>query len=167
VTAAVVVGAAAVLVALGGCSAFPQACPAIGCTNTVEVRVPGSAAADSPVHEVAFCGGIDCTPGQAAGTTAGPGTAATAGATPAAVPLTPGPEPTDTVPFPPFGTTTEHDGETWRVVTETGTPDHGRVALRDHAGATLAERVVDLTWTRHGGSEQCGGPSTARTTVRL
>jgi len=175
VTAAVVVGAAAVLVALGGCSAFPQACPAIGWTNTVEVRVPGSAAADSPVHEVAFCGGTDCTPGQAAGATAGPrtaattgpGTAATAGATPAAGPLTPGPEPTDTVPFPPFGTTTEHDGETWRVVTETGTPDRGRVALRDDAGATLAERVVDLTWTRHGGSEQCGGPSTARTTVRL
>lgn len=172
VATTVVAGAVAVLVTLGGCGAFPQACPAIGWTNTVEVRVPGSAAVDSPVHEVAFCGGTDCTPGQAAGATPppAPGTAgASAGTAPTPAPggsPTAGPEPTAALPFPTFGRTTEHDGETWRVMTEMGTPDRGRVALRDDAGATLTERVVDLTWTRHGGSEQCGGPSSARTTVR-
>ncbi|MBK0296934.1 hypothetical protein IAE22_34205, partial [Bacillus sp. S34] len=52
---------------------------------------------------------------------------------------------------------------TGRTVADAADP---RVALRDDAGATLTERAVDLTWTRHGGSEQCGGPSSARTTVR-
>lgn len=158
-------GAAALVVALGGCGAFPVACPAIGWTNTVEVRVPGSADADSPVHEVAFCAGTDCTPGEAPVQTPPP----TDGATPAApAPLPPGftngPEGS---PVPsPYWSTTEHDGEQWNVMLPMSAPERGRVALRDVAGTTVAERAVDLTWTRHGGSEQCGGPSTARTTVR-
>lgn len=149
-----VVGAAVLVVTLGGCGAFPQACPAIGWTNTVEVRVPGSDAADSPVHEVAFCGGRGCTPPSAPPTT-------TTSSPPGA--LTPGPEPS-ALPYT-SGRTTEHDGPTWHVMTEMARPAHGRVALRDAAGTTTTERAVDLTWVRHGGSEQCGGPSTARVTV--
>jgi hypothetical protein len=152
-----VVGAAALVVTLGGCGAFAQACPAIGWTNTVEVHVPGSDAADSPVREVAFCGGRDCTPPSAP-----PRTPSSVPSSPPGA-LTPGPEPPALRHT--FGRTTEHDGATWPVMTDMGTPEHGRVALRDAAGTTTTERAVDLTWVRHGGSEQCGGPSTARVTV--
>lgn len=174
--AAAAIAAPLLVLTLGGCSAFPVACPAIGWTNTIEVRVPGSDAAGAPVAAVAFCGGRNCappTPAESATplapvpapTTAPVSTAAPgATATPSA-PLTAGPEPT-AIPWT-FDHTTTRDGDTWTVTTSMGTPAHGRVALRGDAGETLVERSVALTWTRHGGSAQCGGPSTARTTVTL
>ncbi|WP_420366138.1 hypothetical protein AAEP80_04620 [Curtobacterium sp. L3-7] len=154
------IGAVLLVVALGGCAAFPTTCPAIGWTNAVEVRVPDG----TSVHEVAFCRGADCTPGQPPQSAPVP----TGNATPAAPgPLTAKPEPTDTVTLDPTPwRTTDHDGEVWTVSTDMGTPERGRVALRDDTGATIVERAVYLTWTRHGGSAQCGGPSTATVTVR-
>jgi hypothetical protein len=40
-------------------------------------------------------------------------------------------------------------------------PKKATVKALDARGEVLAQRDVDLTWTRVGGSEQCGGPSTA------
>ncbi|MFZ6992807.1 hypothetical protein ACO0E1_13035 [Curtobacterium sp. RRHDQ66] len=162
------IGAALLVAALGGCAVFPTACPAIGWTNAVEVRVPGSSGATSAVREVAFCGGgDDCAPGVAPETSPSPTGNATPAAPPAPGPLTPKPEPTDTVTLSPTPwRTTIRDGEVWTISTDMGTPDRGRVALRDREGTTLTEQAVVLSWKRHGGSAQCGGPSTATVIVQ-
>lgn len=156
------IGAVLLVVVLGGCAGFSTACPAIGWTNAVEVHVPGSSASTSLVHEVAFCGGDDCTPGEPPASTPVP----TGNATPAG-PLTARPEPTGPITANPTPwRTTIRDGEVWTISTNMGTPHSGRVAIRDRSGTTMTDRAVDLSWKRHGGSAQCGGPSTATVTVR-
>ncbi|WP_144764836.1 hypothetical protein [Curtobacterium sp. 9128] len=151
-------GVVLLALALRSCAFGATACPAVGWTNTIEVRVPGSDAATSPVHRVVVCLERGCTPGVASADAAMP----SGDATPAA----PGPgtvqepTPTPTLAVEPFSTAV-HDGDRWTIPTTMGTPEHGRVALRDDTGTTLRERAVDLDWVRHGGSAQCGGPSTA------
>ncbi|MGN8049480.1 hypothetical protein ACTJKO_07280 [Curtobacterium sp. 22159] len=63
--------------------------------------------------------------------------------------------------------TTTRIGDVWNVQATTGIESHGRVALLDADGQVLVQRDVDLEWVRHGGSEQCGGPSTAQVVVEL
>jgi len=160
------VSAAVLAVALSGCSgSFPVACPAVGWTDTVEVHVPGSADPASGVTGVGFCQERGCTPGlpdRAApvlpdepgdATPAGPGEV---------VPGAVGPAPT-----PTLEPSTAHDGDVWSVSTPSGAADRGRVALFGADDRVLVQRDVDLTWVRTGGSEQCGGPSTASVTVEL
>lgn len=157
VSAAVLVGA------ISGCSFVGTTCTAIGWANAIQVRVPGSDADTSPVHQVAVCLGTDCTPGTPP--TAGP--VPSGGATPAALPSGGAGEPgtTATLPVAPFHTTV-HEGDVWSVTTDTSTPASARVAVLDATGTTLLDRTVDLSWDRHGGSAQCGGPSSAAVTVR-
>lgn len=161
------IGVVLLVAALGGCAVFPTACPAIGWTNALEVRIPGSSADTSPVHEVAYCGADDCVPGQPPESMPVPTGNATPATPPAPGPLSPKPEPTDTVTLSPTPwRTTIRDGEVWTISTDMGTPDRGRVAIRDRDGTTLTEQAVVLSWKRHGGSAQCGGPSTATVIVQ-
>lgn len=155
--------ASAVLVLVtAGCAGIgPTACTAIGRTDTVAVEVPGSADPASRVAGVVVCQGPDCTPGvppEPAVPTA-PGEA-TPGA-PAVGRLPDGTAPTAVLPM------VERDGDVWSVPTSSDTAGRGRVAVLGADGRVLVERDVRFTWVRHGGSEQCGGPSTAEVVVRL
>ena len=56
-----------------------------------------------------------------------------------------------------FGVTS--DGEnSWTIGSFQGSPAKMTLRTRDDAGKMIAEEVVELEWTRTGGSEQCGGP---------
>lgn len=148
-------------VALSGCSgSFPVACTAVGWTDTVEVRVPGSADPTSGVTGAGFCQQDGCTPWlpdrAAPDEPDEPGDATPAG------PGSLGPAPT-----PTLEPSTVHDGDVWSVSTPSGAADHGRVALFGADDRVLVERDVDLRWVRTGGTERCGGPSTATVTVEL
>ena len=56
-----------------------------------------------------------------------------------------------------FGVTS--DGEnSWTIGSFQGSPAKMTLRTRDDAGKMIAEEVVELEWTRAGGSEQCGGP---------
>lgn len=156
-----VVVAVVLAVALSGCSGFFRvACTLQGWSNSVEVRVPGSADPASGVEGVGFCQERGCTPGlvvRAAPVQPDePGDATPAG--PADAP----PAPTSTL-LP----STTHEGDVWIVSTSMATAERGRVALFGADDRVLVERSVDLRWVRTGGSEQCGGPSTASVTVEL
>ncbi|MET3635702.1 MULTISPECIES: hypothetical protein [Curtobacterium] len=74
--------------------------------------------------------------------------------------------PTDDAARSPVFPTPTPDGDVWSVPT-TGTDERGRVAVIGADDRVLVERDVRFTWVWHGGSEQCGGPSTAQVVVRL
>jgi hypothetical protein len=82
-----------------------------------------------------------------------PGQAATA------APLTPGTQVPGTLYSIPSGK--KVDDRTWQFITPMNAPKSATVRALDARGEVLAQRDVKLTWTRVGGSEQCGGPSTA------
>ncbi|MBT2503873.1 hypothetical protein [Curtobacterium sp. ISL-83] len=157
--------------ALSGCAGLPHAvCAEIGWTNAVEIRVPGSANRATPVTAVAFCDTARCRPELGGTAYPSPPDGVTASATPAAAPgagpsTPPGGAPP--LPFPQADSTRTHRGDVWTVMTSMSTPEHGRVALFGEHDRRLLERPVALRWDRHGGTEQCGGPSTARVVVRV
>lgn len=168
-TRGVATAAAALVLATTGCAGIgPTACTAMGWSDTVLVEVPGSADPASGVVDVVVCQGTGCTPGEPSPPVLPtvPGDA-TPGAPPVGAPSSDALGPTDddvrSLVFP----TATPDGDVWSVPTTTGTDDRGRVAVLGVEGRVLVERDVRFTWVRHGGSEQCGGPSTARVVVRL
>ncbi|MCL9663625.1 hypothetical protein L2091_00080 [Curtobacterium albidum] len=156
-----------VLVATGCAGIGPTACTAIGWSNTVAVEIPGSADPASGVAGVVVCQGVDCTPGETTPPVlpTAPGDA-TPGGPPAGIPSSDASVPTDDAVRSLVFPTATPDGDVWSVPT-TGTDERGRVAVIGAADRVLVERDVRFTWVRHGGSEQCGGPSTAQVVVRL
>ncbi len=164
------VGAALLLAVTSGCALGPgTACPAVGYTNTVELRLEGAEA--DRVARIAYCSGAGCTPTTApslAPSDDAPLAPSDAAAAPRPGVATPAAPPTGTPgPAAPLFPATEHDGDVWRIVGIADAPAQARVALLDERGGTLRTAEVTLRWTRVGGSEQCGGPSTARARVDL
>ncbi len=162
--------ASAVLVLVTtGCAGFGEtACPAIAWGNTVAVEVPGSADPASGVAGVVVCLGADCTPGGSSppALPTAPGDA-TPGGPPVGVPSPDASVPMDEDAHSLVFPTATPDGDVWSVPTTMGADPRGRVAVLGADDLVLVERDVRFTWVRHGGSEQCGGPSTARVVVRL
>ncbi|WP_146236319.1 hypothetical protein [Curtobacterium sp. MCBD17_023] len=136
-------GAALSVLTTAACGIVPTACPAIGWTNTVVVTVSGPVGSVDAVRDVAVCTGTGCTP--------------PAPSDPPVLPpeVAPAPSPTSTAA-----------GTVWRLPVLMGTPDRAVVELRDAADRPLLTETVRTRWIRYGGSEQCGGPSTAEVTVR-
>jgi hypothetical protein len=136
-------GAVLAVVTTAGCGIGTTACAAIGWTNTVVVTVSGPAEAVDAVRDVAVCTGTGCTPPSPSD--------------PPVLPpeFEPAPTPTSTA-----------SGAVWRIPVLMGTPDHAVVELRDAGDRPLLTDPVPTRWVRYGGSEQCGGPSTAEVTVR-
>lgn len=167
-TATATATAVLVLVTTGCAGLGPTACTAIGWSNTVAVEIPGSADPASGVVGVTVCQGADCTPGEPSPPVqpTAPGDA-TPGAPPVGAPSTDALGPMDDTARSLVFPTATPDGDVWSVPTTTGTDDLGRVAVLGADDRVLVERDVRFTWVRHGGSEQCGGPSTAQVVVRL
>lgn len=160
-TGSATIGAVVLVLALSGCAGWPPVnCTLEAWTDTVHVRVPGSGNPGSGVEGVGFCQQDGCTPGLLTWEVDSAPTASD-GATPTA--------PTGALPTPSssLSPSTIHDGDVWTVQTPGHDGDHGRVALFGADQRVLVQRDVRLTWVRTGGTEQCGGPSTATVTVEL
>ena len=156
-----------VLVTTGCAGLGPTACTAIGWSNTVAVEIPGSADPASGVVGVTVCQGAGCTPGEPSPPVlpTAPGDA-TPGAAPVGPPSSDALSPTGDAARSLVFPTATPDGDVWSVPT-TGTDDRGRLVVLGADDRVLVERDVRFTWVRQGGSEQCGGPSTAQVVVRL
>ncbi|MDR7081160.1 hypothetical protein J2X01_000429 [Arthrobacter ginsengisoli] len=160
--------AVALLLAAGtaGCSG-PIACPAIAWSNSLTVTLDGSV---ENVALVELCAADVCSV-RMDSPVPFPSTSVSPGAVPA--PVAPGPPsalsaPPSISPLPasssmPFSsyTASRIDDRTWKVSFLMQSPKHVTVRALAADGTVLAEREVDLGWTRVGGSEQCGGPATA------
>ena len=144
--------AATLLVSLTatGCGG-PVACPAIGWSNEVGVALTGEAGA---VATVEVCSDGVCFSGPLELQTAEPmmvetlGPQDLAGSTPSTV-------------SPWTFSVAREDERTWRISTEMATPDSLTVRALSATGEVLAERDVDLSWQRVGGTAECGGPGEA------
>ncbi|WP_394279894.1 hypothetical protein [Microbacterium sp.] len=55
--------------------------------------------------------------------------------------------------------------DTWSFTGEF--PEQMTVRALDAAGEVLADQEVDVTWTRTGGSEECGGPTFGSLTLEI
>lgn len=135
-------------------------CPAIGWSNSATVVLEGPVDA---VAKVQFCPDGVCSvtpePTTAPRATVTPGAGAVPGQATTAAPAIPG-TPIGGSPYSPyFGR--KVDARTWQFSTPMNAPESATVRALAAGGDVLAERNVDLTWTRVGGSEQCGGPATA------
>ncbi|WP_427007257.1 hypothetical protein [Pseudarthrobacter sp. H2] len=130
-----------------GCSA-PIACPALAWMNSVTVTLDGRVEAVSLVE---LCADDVCSI-RSDGPATFPVTSVSPGAMPA--PATSAPS------FNPYYAA-RVDDRTWTVSLLMRSPERVRVRALSADGAVLAERDVELGWTRVGGSEQCGGPATA------
>ncbi|MDM7889401.1 hypothetical protein QUG98_13160 [Curtobacterium sp. RHCJP20] len=157
-----------VLVTTGCAGLGATACPAIAWGNTVAVEIPGSADPASGVTGVVVCQGADCAPGEPSPPVlpTAPGDA-TPGAAPVGPPSSDALSPTGDAARSLVLPAATPDGDVWSVPMSAGTGDRGRVAVVGADDRVLVERDARFTWVRHGGSEQCGGPSTARVVVRL
>lgn len=145
------------LVAGGAGCATPGVCPAIGWSNSATVVLEGPVDA---VAKVQFC------PDGVCAITPQPSTAPKSTIAPSDGPI-PGQAAT-AAPVTPVGGTLysvysgkKVDDRTWQFNTPMNAPKSATVRVLNAEGEVLAERDVELTWTRVGGSEQCGGPSTA------
>lgn len=154
-------GAAIVLIlALGtaGC-ATPGVCPAIAWSNSATVVLEGPVDA---VAKVQFCPDGVCSitpqPTTAPKSTMPPSDGALPGQAATAVPAIPGTSVSGTLYSPYVGK--KVDDRTWQFSTPMNAPKSATVKALSAGGDVIAERDVELTWTRVGGSEQCGGPST-------
>lgn len=143
-----------------GCSTPPGVCPAIGWSNSATVVL------DGPVDQVAkvrFCPDGVCSitpqPTTAPKSTITPSDGSLPGQAAPAAPATPGAPVAGTQYSPYFGK--KVDDRTWQFSTPMNAPKRATVRALNAEGDALAERDVELTWTRVGGSEQCGGPLTA------
>lgn len=146
-------------ISTAGC-ATPGVCPAIGWSNSATVVLDGPV---DGVAKVQFCPDGICSvtpqPSTAPKSTIAPGLPALPGQAETAAPATPGQPVGDPDYSPYFGK--KIDDRTWQFSTPMSAPKKATVRAMAASGEVLAEREVDLTWTRVGGSEQCGGPSTA------
>ncbi|WP_156386224.1 hypothetical protein [Arthrobacter sp. Soil764] len=120
---------------------------------------------DGPVDAVAkvqFCPGGVCAvtpqPTTAPKSTITPTDGAIPGQAATATHLTPGTQMPGTMYS--FYTGRKVDDRTWQFSTPMTAPKSATVRALNAEGDVLAERDVELTWTRVGGSAQCGGPST-------
>lgn len=59
----------------------------------------------------------------------------------------------------------ERSDDTWTFTGEF--PEGMTVRALDAAGAVLADREVDVAWTRTGGTEECGGPTFGSMTLEI
>lgn len=156
-------------VATAGCSgSVPNVCPAIAWINTLTVSLDGSV---EEVSLVEFCAEGACSV-RADGPVRAPAASVTPGAVPAPAPtlaVTPAPPrsvPTPSAPgYSPF-TVARVDDRTWQVSLMMRSPRTVTIRAYSADGSVLAQRDVELRWTRVGGSEACGGPETA-SPVRL
>lgn len=155
-------GIALVLILASGTAgcATPSVCPAIGWSNSATVILDGRVDA---VAEVQLCADGKCSirpqPTTAPEATITPSSEAVPGRAASAAPATPGTPVGGTEYSPYFGR--KVDDRTWQFSAPMSAPKRVTVRALDAAGEVLAQRDVELTWTRVGGSEQCGGPATA------
>jgi hypothetical protein len=134
---------------LAGCTTY--ACTAIGWTNSLTVTVEGNPAA---VSEVRLCDEKDrCS--RPAPTPADPLPLRSVAPTFDPSTATPQPAP-ESESYPLFTVTRE--GDTWNFQMGMSAPPRATISALAADGTVLAEQKFDLTWTRVGGSEQCGGP---------
>ncbi|KRE44558.1 hypothetical protein ASG92_12890 [Arthrobacter sp. Soil736] len=142
-----------------GCST-PEACPAIGWSNSATVVLEGRV---DDVAKVQFCADGVCSvtpqPTTAPKSTITPSDGPIAGQAATAAPVTPG-TPVRGKPYSPYFGKKVND-RTWQFSATMNAPKGATVRVLNAEGGVLAERDVELTWTRVGGSEQCGGPSKA------
>ena len=61
----------------------------------------------------------------------------------------------------------ERSGERWMFATDVFLLEEVTVRVLDADGSVVSESSVSPDWKRVGGSEQCGGPSTALVTVSV
>jgi hypothetical protein len=120
------------MLAMTGCS-FGVACPAMGWTNTVDIHFDGNA---SDVAVAEFCVDGVC------------GSSAPSSQTSSEV-----------LQLPTLGVS-RIDERNWQASLDMSTPATVTVRALSSSGQVLAETVADLQWTRSGGNERCGGPST-------
>jgi len=135
------------VVPLSGC--VTDACPAIGYVSTLTVNVDGNAAA---VRELKPCDEHRCSVPEPTPGTAIPKRSIEPTFSPDTV--TPAP-----ATYPPF-TFRKSDDDTWVFTLGLGAPSNVTVSAVGEDGSVLAEQDYELTWTRVGGSERCGGPVT-------
>lgn len=134
--------AAVLAVSLAGCSSpFERACPAVGWINTVEVRLDGTQSAIARVAWVELCDDAGCS---------------TSDAPQAAPSVSPAPD-----PAPPYHHASPAGSARWSVNVMMATPENVTVSAYAIDSTLLGETSVLLTWTRVGGSEECGGPGAA------
>ena len=152
-------------VATAGCAvSVPRACPAIAWSNSLTVSLDGAA---EKVSRVEFCAEDVCSvradgPARVPETVVSPGSVPPPPSTTLAVTPTPAPTvPTPSAPsYSPF-TVARIDNRTWKISLMMRSPQTAIITAYAADGSILAQRGVDLGWTRVGGSEACGGPATA------
>ncbi|MBT2522036.1 hypothetical protein [Arthrobacter sp. ISL-28] len=143
-----------------GCS-HPNACPAIGWSNSATVILQGPV---ETVGSVEFCADGTCSvpapkPTTAPKATVKPEASFVPGQASPGAPAARG-TPVSTSKYGPY-LGRKVDDSTWQFNTTMSAPKKATVRAMSASGEVLAERDVDLAWTRVGGSEQCGGPATA------
>jgi hypothetical protein len=144
-----------------GCSVSSTPCPAIGWSNSATVILEGPV---ETVASVEFCADGSCSvpapkPTTAPKTTVTPEAPLAPGQADGGAPATPG-TPAATSKYTPY-VGRKVDDRTWQFSAVMTAPKRATVRALSAGGEVLAERDVDLAWTRVGGSEQCGGPATA------
>lgn len=145
-------------ISAAGCST-PGACPAIGWSNSATVVLDGPVDA---VGTVQFCPEGICSvtpqPTTAPQVTITPGVSSIPGEALTATPPTTG-TPVGESAYSPYSGK-KVDARTWQFSDPMNAPKRATIRALTAEGEVLAERDVDLTWTRVAGSEQCGGPAT-------
>lgn len=145
--------------ATAGCSgSVPNACPAIAWFNSLTVSLDGAV---EQVSLVEFCADGVCSV-RADGPVRVPEAYVSPGAVPApattlAVTAAPVPSRPSYSPF----TVARVDDRTWKVSLMMQSPKTVTIRAYSADASVLAQREVELRWTRVGGSEACGGPETA------
>lgn len=145
--------------ATAGCSgSVPNACPAIAWFNSLTVSLDGTV---ENVSLVEFCAEDVCSvradcPVRVPETSVSPSSGPVP-ATTLAVTSAPAPSGRSYSPF----TVARVDDRTWKVSLMMRSPKTVTVKAYSADGSVLAQREVELGWTRVGGSEACGGPETA------
>ena len=126
-------------------------CPAAGWASIITVNVEGNAAS---VDEVQLCSDNGCSQRQP---DYGPPVPIIKSVQSGA-PVSDTPTPT----APPAAFLGSRTGiDTWAFsISQPGLPEHVTVRALARDRTVLVEQQNDLTWTRVGGSEQCGGPVT-------
>ncbi len=152
------------VVGTAGCSgSVPNACPALAWFNSLTVSLDGNV---GKVSLVEFCAADACSV-RADGPVRIPETSVSPGAVPGpatSLPVTPDPTASGAAasgrPYSPF-TASRVDDRTWKVSLMMRSPETVTIKAYSADGSVLAQREVQLDWTRVGGSEACGGPETA------
>lgn len=143
-----------------GCS-VPTACPAIGWSNSATVILQGPV---ETVGSVEFCADGSCSihapkPTTAPKTTVTPEASLAPGQADGGAPATPGTPESSSKHSQYIGR--KVDDRTWQFSAVMTAPKRATVRALSAGGEVLAERDVNVVWTRVGGSAQCGGPATA------